>query len=412
MPTTFSLPFAARLRTFLGDDAAGTSQAFAALLLSSFGDLLAGLSLGAIKGTLEDLPGLMVLVPAAIGMRGNVFGALGSRLGTSIHTGEFRLSRRRDTLVGQNIYASVALTISLSLALAILAKALAGVFSDDSIGIADFIVISMLGGILSSAVVLALTLVVARTADRRGWDMDNVAAPAITAAGDIVTIPALFAATFAIDIPLVTPVLTMCLTLLAVVCTVLAWRSGLPVLRRIVHESLPILLVAGTVSLVAGVTISGKLDTFLALPALLVLVTPFLEDTGALGAILASRLSTKLHLGIIEPRAKPQRAARRDFLIIGLLAIPVFTFLALSADLVSIVLGLESPGALRMVGITLTGGLIAVSAASLVAYYGSVATYRLGLDPDNHAIPILTSSMDLVGSLALILAMALFGVTS
>ena len=114
---------AARFRAMLGADAASVRQGLAALLVSSGGDLLAGLTLGAITGTLEKLPGLLVLVPAAIGMRGNVFGALGSRLGTSIHAGTFSLSRRADTVVGQNVVASMALTLSISFVLAILAKA-------------------------------------------------------------------------------------------------------------------------------------------------------------------------------------------------------------------------------------------------------------------------------------------------
>src|SRR6185312_14508859 len=117
--------FVARLRAAVASDVAGLRQALAALLVSSGGDLLAGLTLGAITHTLEALPGLLVLVPAAIGMRGNIFGALGSRLGTSIHTGTFRLSRRADTVVGQNILASLTLTLSISLALAVLAKAVA-----------------------------------------------------------------------------------------------------------------------------------------------------------------------------------------------------------------------------------------------------------------------------------------------
>ena len=41
----------------------------------------------------------------------------------------------------------------------------------------------------------------------------------------------------------------------------------------------------------------------------------------------------------------------------------------------------------------------------LVAYYGSVAAFRLGLDPDNHGIPLITSSMDLVGPISLIIAL-------
>ena len=408
--------FSARVRSALGEDARGIRQALAALLVCSGGDLLAGLSLSKATDQLRLLPGLLVLVPAAIGMRGNIFGALGSRLGTSIHTGEFRLSRRRDTLVGQNIYASAALSVVLSFVLGVLAFVMASIFEPARIGVADFVIISVLGGVMSSAVVLALTLAVARTAERRGWDMDNVAAPIVTAAGDIVTIPSLLLATLLITIDsvpsFVVPALASLLAAAGVSCGVVAWRAKFPILRRIVRESVPILVIAGSVSLVAGVTISERLETFLALPALLVLVTPFLEDTGALGAILASRLATKLHLGVIEPKARPDRAARTDFVIIALLAVPVFTLLALSADLVALLTGLASPGALKMVGITLLGGFLAVSSAILVAYYGSVATYRLGLDPDNAGIPILTSSMDLVGSLSLILAIAAFGVTA
>src|SRR5205814_10319333 len=101
-----------RFRALLRSDAVGVRAGFYALLLSSGGDLLAGLTLGAITGTLESLPGLLVLVPAAIGMRGNIFGALGSRLGTALHTGTFRRSRRLDTVVGQNLAASLAVSLS------------------------------------------------------------------------------------------------------------------------------------------------------------------------------------------------------------------------------------------------------------------------------------------------------------
>jgi mgtE-like transporter len=45
-----------------------------------------------------------------------------------------------------------------------------------------------------------------------------------------------------------------------------------------------------------------------------------------------------------------------------------------------------------------------------VAYYWSIVTYRLGLDPDNYGIPLLTSTMDLVGAIALIVGIILVGV--
>ncbi len=406
-----SFGFFARLRAAIDSDASGVRQALAALLVSSGGDLLAGLTLGAITGTLEDLPGLLVLVPAAIGMRGNIFGALGSRLGTSIHTGTFRLSRRRDTVVGQNILAAAALTLAVSAALAVLAKTIASAFGvSDTISLADFFVISIIGGVLSSIVVLALTLGVAALSVRRGWDMDNVAAPLVTAAGDMVTLPTLFLATFLVGIRGVTIAIAAVGVAVAIVALVMGLRTRLPLVRSIVRESTPILLVAGAIDIVAGLTIEHRLQSFLAYPVLLVLVPPFFEDTGALGSVLSSRLASKLHLGIIEPTARPQRAARDDFALIAMLAVPVFVFVGLSADIVGVIFGYASPGALRIVAVSVLGGAIATSFAIPISYYSSIATYRLGLDPDNYGVPILTSSMDLVGAIALVLAIIVVGI--
>jgi mgtE-like transporter len=399
------------LRAALGPDVAGAWQGLAALLVSSGGDLLAGLTLGFITHTLKELPGLLVLVPAAIGMRGNIFGALGSRLGTAIHTGTFRLSRRPDTVVGQNILASLALTLSISLVLAVLAKTIAVGFGlQGTISVADFVVISMVGGVISSAIVLLITLGVAAASVRFNWDLDNVAAPLVTAAGDVVTLPSLFLATFLVRLGWVTPAIAVITAAGAVAALVAALRSRRDLLRRIVRESLPILVVAGAVDVVAGLTIEKRLDSFLAYPALLVLIPPFLEDSGALGGILSSRLSSKLHLGVIDPTTFPQRRARADFLLTFLFAAPVFVLVALSSDLAATLTGLASPGALRMVAVSLLGGLVATVFTVLVSYYGAIATFRLGLDPDNHGIPMVTSSMDLLGAFALVLAVVVVGI--
>ena len=403
----------ARLWASLVTDAAGLRQGLSALAVSSLGDLIAGVTLGAVTGTLNRLPGLLVLVPAAIGMRGNIFGALGSRLGTAIHTGTFSLSRRRDTLVGQNVLASITLTLVLSVALAILAKSVSVAFGlKASITVADFVVVSVIGGVLSSIVVLALTLAVSEAAARRGWDMDNVAAPLVTAAGDIVTLPALVIASVLVDRGNVTAVIAPIVGGAALVGAYVAWRQKLPIMRRIVWESLPILVIAGLIDVVAGLTIEKRLEAFVAYPALLVLVPPFLEDTGALGGIVASRLASKLHLGTVTSQTVPNRAAREDMLLAFVFAVPTFILVALSADLVAFVFGLDSPGALVMVGVALVGGFASTAIATLIAYYGSIATYRFGFDPDNHGIPMITSSMDLVGAISLIFALLLFGVRS
>ena len=62
-------------------------------------------------------------------------------------------------------------------------------------------------------------------------------------------------------------------------------------------------------------------------------------------------------------------------------------------------------------GVALLAGALATTGAVLVGFYAAVATYRFGLDPDNHGIPIVSSTLDLLGVLSLILAIVALGLT-
>jgi mgtE-like transporter len=404
----FPRRLAARFGALVRADPAGVRAGFGALLISSGGDLVAGLTLGSITHTLNSLPGLLVLVPAAIGMRGNVFGGLGSRLGTLIHTGTFRVSRRLDTPVGQNVAAALVLSLSTSFALAVLAKAVAVGFGQTSMSIADFMVVSVVGALLSSLVVLAITVSVASQCAQRRWDLDNVAAPIVTAAGDVATLPSLFVATYLLGFRFVTPVVAVLCAIACLLALAAALRTSLQILRRIVIESAPVLVLAGLVDVLAGVMIEKRTESFLVFPALFVLLPPFLEDSGALGGILAARVSTRLHLGTLG-RGRSPLAALDDVLLVLFYAIPVFVLLGVSADVAANVANFKSPGILKMVEVSVVGGLMATGFAVVVGYYAAVLTHRLGLDPDNYGIPIVTSTLDLFGAFSLILAIVLLG---
>lgn len=385
-------------------------QGFVALLLSSLGSLVAGIALGSITGTLDEFPGLMILLPAAIGMRGNIFGALGSRLGTSIHAGLYEPRLTRSGVLYQNVYAATVLTLSVSLLLGFLAKTFSVAFGVSSISVVDFVVISILGGVLSSLVVGAFTVLLSIQAHRRGWDMDSVSSPLVTAAGDLVTIPSLFLATLVVEIEGVTAGVAVATIILAVVLTVRGLLTDLPATRRVLRESLPLLALAGTIDIFAGLVIEARLDRFLTFPALLVLIPPFLEAAGALGGILSSRLASKLHLGVIAARGRPEALVLLDFSIIFLFAAVTFALTGISAHFASVIVGLASPGVVTIIGISMLAGLIATVSAVGVAYYTAVVTFRRGLDPDNFGIPLITSSMDFVGVIALIIGLVAFGV--
>jgi mgtE-like transporter len=369
-------------------------QGFVGLWISSGGDLIAGFALGVMTHRLDALPGLLILVPAAIGMRGNIFGAVGSRLGTSIHAGLFRVTRERTGVLYQNAYASLMLSISTSAFLAVAARVISSATGLRSISVWDYFVISVVGGVFSSVVVLALTVLLARMGYERDWDLDSIAAPVITFMGDTVTLPALYAASFLVlshHFHVVTVSIGIALALLCLAAFIAAIRTNLPAARRIFRESIVVLAFAGTMDILAGTVVQHRITRFNALPALLVMIPPFLEDAGALGSIAAARLASKLHLGAIRPKLVPERLAWLDITLLAPFALSVFTLVGISADLIARASGLATPGLLRMVEISLLAGYIATLGAAILAYATAVMTFRFGLDPDNHGVPIVTS---------------------
>lgn len=385
---------------------AGT-QSLVALGLLAVVSVVVGILLGASADRLGQLGGLLLMVPAAIALQGKIFGALGSRLGTAIHAGTFRLSLRPATVVGENILAGLALSIVSSAILAMLAKAAAELFNIPvPMSLAAFVVISTLGGVISSLFVLVVALGMAAGSVRFGWDPDNVTAPLVTAAADVITLPVLLLVVPLASSEAVVGAVAVVCGAAALVTAVSVWRTGGTSLRAILRESFGVLVIALLLDLGAGVIVEQQ-EVFLGrLPSLLVLLPGYLAVGGALGGILSSRLASKLHLGLIEPSAVPGREARREVrntFVMGLPALAGTGALAYGAARIA---GLAGPGPADMIGVALLGGLVAVAAAALVAYYGTILAERFGLDPDTYGIPLVTSVMDLVGVLTLVAALA------
>jgi len=395
----------------VGDSPAAYRDSLIALLAALVASLVAGVTLAATTDTLTELPGLLLLVPAALAVKGNVFGALGSRLGTSIHAGVFRLSPRLDTVVGQNTAAAMVLSLGMAVALAVLAKGSAIVFDvSPTMSLADFIVISTVGGVLASVVVLAITLLLAGGSVRFGWDLDNVVAPLVSATGDVVSIPALIIAAELAGIDGWTPATAAAATLLALASAVWSLRAGHDVLGRIVKESLPILVIAAALDLIAGIVIEKRLEDFVEFPVLLVLLPGFLGSAGSIGGVLSSRLSSKLHLGLIRPAPLPAREAGKDLALALALSAPVFAAAGIFAEIAGMLSGSTGPGVAQVVAVALLGGGIATVFVMAIAYYSTIIAVRFGLDPDTFGIPIVTSSLDFVGAFAVILALVAVGV--
>jgi mgtE-like transporter len=386
-------------------------QGFVALLLSTGAGIVAGITLGSISETLLLLPSLFILIPAAVGMKGTIFGAIGARLGTSTHAGLFEVTWARDGVLYQNVYVGIVTTFTSSLYLAVLARLAAQAFGLESISVVDFITISVVGGMLGSAIAMALTVGLSVLAYRRGYDLDAVSTPVVTASGDMVTIPSLFLATFLVRNDAVNAVIASVCVVVCLYAAVQGFRTNLRLARRAIVEMTAVILLTPLLDVLAGTVVQHRIDRFTAYPALLAVIPPLVSNAGALGGILSSRISSKLHLGVISPRLRPEPPVLLDTSLVALFGLVAFTVVGLLGYAYGLAQG-SNPGFGVMVGGTLLAGMLATVLAIVVGYVVAVTSTRLGLDPDNQSVPTITSVMDLSGVLCFLLVLSLSGVTA
>ena len=397
--------------SYWGAERATIRQGFAANFISALTSLISGVVLALMDERLLETKGLFILIPVSIGMRGNIFGSLSARLGTAIHSGLFEVTRKKEGTLYQNAYSAMVLTFATSVIMGLLARGIAGLLGIETISALDFVAIAVLGGVISSAIVLAFTVFLSIASYRREWDLDSVGVVLVTVIGDVVTLPAIFLASFIHGIPVATTIIGVIAIGLAIFVGVRAWRSHYVIVRRIVRESLFVLTIAIVLDILAGSVVEPRVEhVFVAFPAFLIFLPGLLENTGALGSILAARLGTKLHLGAASPKARPDAPALLDGSIVLLLGLFLYSVSSVTTLITAELTGARYPGALLFLAATMTAGLLAMVLAGVIGYYAAIIAYRAGLDPDNHTIPIVTSGMDLMGAICLVGAIAIFGI--
>nr|WP_319374020.1 magnesium transporter [uncultured Methanobacterium sp.] len=401
------IPFiiSGKINSFFRDVSRVLGETFTALFICAIGDLIAGILLSGMTGTLEMLPGLLVLIPGAIGMRGNIFGALGSRLGSNLHIGTLTPELKRSPILNQNIASAMILTIIMSIFLAFAAKAFCMLLGFSSISLAEFTVISVLGGIFSGALLLPATILISIKSYENGWDPDNVTTPLIAASGDLFTIPSILLAVYillAIRNGYVETVLFILFIIIGIMGFVYGIKRGTH-LKKIIIHSTPTLFLSSIFGTTAGTILNGSFSTILSNPSILALVPLFSGESGDLVSILGARLSSGLHIGSIESSLRPSGGALRNFAIIIILAVIIYPLIGVLAYMGSFLTGAESIALGKMIFISTSAGLMLTPFMLLIAFYLNAMSYRKGLDPDNIVIPLSTSLTDPVANTFLVM---------
>ena len=389
-------------------------ESFIALFICAIGDLIAGLILGKMTFFLETFPGLLVIIPGAIGMRGNIFGSFASRLSTNLHIGILSPKFEFSEQLNYNIFSSFVLTLVLSLFLGIVAKILCILFNQPSISLMDFILISVIAGVISNLIMLPITMLVSFKSFEHGWDPDNITSPIIAAFGDLFTLPAIILSVFiltALNFNFIFKSAVLVAILIAVIVSFIYCYRLSDETHTILKQSTPVLLLCSFLGGAAGGILNSAVETLLTNPSLLTLLPLFSGESGSLISILGARLSSGLHSGLVEPFKKPKGEAVHNFAICFILAIVVFPLIGLLAEGSSYALGVVGVGFDKIIEISTLAGLILVTIMVIVVYYVSITSYNRNLDPDNIVIPISTSITDSISSLILIsVSLLLLGV--
>lgn len=170
-------------------------EALPVLTVSAGGGLFAGTVLGGMEAELRVVPGLLVLVPALLATRGNVYGSLGARLGSALHQG---LIEPAITLANPRLRGAIAAALFNGL----LVSSIAALFAYGALRWLDrpvaspttLVAIALLAGLLSGVILATVVVSVVMTGYRRGFDPDTLAGPVVTTTGDVVGMLALLLA--------------------------------------------------------------------------------------------------------------------------------------------------------------------------------------------------------------------------
>ena len=367
------------------------------LYLCIFFDLFAGLFLGTnFEKIMERYPYILIILPGLMGLRGNVFGALCSRLSTAFYLGS-SLPSFRDNYVYKNflfsIWASTVPIFLLMLIGLLKIRDFEGFLSSLQISIASSVLVGLLLSLVSILIVI--------TSFKRSIDPDSISGPLITSIADIVTVPSIVVFIIIFEADWIYPFLLASIVLLVISINFSRGKE----LKRIKNEVLSVITALSVLQSMTG-SLLQEFSEIIYLSIFLSFAYPSIIDTlGNYGCIIVARTSTRLNLGEIEKGSL--EGLIDDLKAVLPTSILIFPFISL----VPIYLSYLTLGNFFfepiVISIFFASFLLLISLVILVAFYLAVALHHLKIDPDNGGIPLITTIADLLGT-AYTVAIAFF----
>jgi len=178
-------------------------------------------------------------------------------------------------------------------------------------------------------------------------------------------------------------------------------------LKSILKESIPVLILTSAIAIGAGMILNLNRDFITLIPGILIIIPSFNQMNGAISSVLSSRLSSALHLGLIQPKLHRTKTLTRNMVAAYIIATLSFMVFGITAWFFNAAMGISTGTIMSFPVIVFVAGLLTTVVLSVISIVFSYLSYSRGMDPDNIVIPLLTSTGDFIGIVLLFMTAGL-----
>uniref|UniRef100_A0A0K0FBP4 Divalent cation transporter n=1 Tax=Strongyloides venezuelensis TaxID=75913 RepID=A0A0K0FBP4_STRVS len=400
------------------------AQVIFPFLVAGLGMVLAGTLLDIVQhwSLFQKVPEIFILVPALLGLKGNLEMTLASRLSTLANTGKIDDEERKYKI----LLANVALIQTQAIVVAFLASSIAITLSWISNRYVDWAhacllcASSLTTASFASIVLSIIMIIVILTAKKFNIDPDNIATPIAASLGDLITLTILSCfGSFYLRaheteswLNLIVIILFICI---APFCAAVAYNENTT--NQVLCNGWSPIIFSMLISSAGGFVLEKGIKKF---PQIAVFQPVINGVGGNLAAVHASRLSTFYHKSSASLGLLPYSLNVRKFFnikraffsndwdakvarVLLFLVIPGHIFFNWVIKLLQFGSG-NIPNSALFTSLYLIAALLQVFIILYISQLLVAFLWSESIDPDNAAIPYLTAFGDLTGTVLLYVA--------